>query len=95
MKRLRKSKLSLFTILLAVFLTYFIYLYSSQAKIIQNKKEDLSDINQRIAEETKVQAKLNESLKEVHSDEEINKAARNKLGLVKMGERIFIDSNQN
>jgi cell division protein FtsB len=91
MKSTKKHSLSLITILTVVFLVYFFYVYLNQSKMIRTKQEELTQINLLIKEENKLNAKLNERLQTIHSDEEIRKAARQKLGLVNTGETIFID----
>ena len=44
--------------------------------------------------ETKLKTKLDEQYKAVNTDEYLEKSARQKLGLVKEGERVFIDINK-
>ncbi len=82
------------TILATIFLVYFFYIYSNQSKIIKTKQEELSNMNFLIKEENKLNAQLNERLQTINSDEEIQKAARQKLGLVNPREKIFIDWNK-
>jgi cell division protein FtsL len=94
MESTKKHGFSLITILTVIFLVYFFYMYLNQSKMIRTKQEELTQINLSIKEENKLNAKLNERLETIHSEEEIRKAARQKLGLVNTGEKIFIDWNK-
>lgn len=93
-KRKSKNKIKLSGLLLAVLLIYFSYITIEQQKIIENKDHELTEVHALIAEETKLKAKLGEQFKAVNTDEYLEKAARQKLGFVKEGERVFIDINK-
>lgn len=93
-KKKSKNKIKLGGLLLAVLLIYFSYITIQQQKIIEGKTQELSEINGLIEEETKLKTKLGEQIKSVNTDEFLEKAARQKLGLVKEGERVFVDINK-
>lgn len=92
-KTKKENKISIATILITIFLIYIAYITSNQSKIISSKQEELVDLHMLIQEEQKLNEQLNDRLELVNTKEEIKRVARQKLGLVKMGERIFIDSN--
>lgn len=89
----KRYEISVVTILIAIFLIYVAYIYSNQSDIIATKQEELADLQVLIQEEKKLSEQLNERLELVNTEDEIQRVARQKLGLVKMGERIFVDSN--
>jgi cell division protein FtsB len=82
------------TIIIAALLIYFSYITIEQEKILKNKNKELLNINNTISEEKKMQLKLEEQLNSVSTEDFIEKAARQKLGLIKEGERIFVDVNK-
>lgn len=90
----KNKKLRIGTILIAALIIYFTYITIEQERILTNKQKDLLDVQATIQEEKKVQIKLGEQLKAVSTEEYIEKAARQKLGLVKEGERVFVDINK-
>jgi len=90
----RKKKLKIGTVIFALFLIYFFYITIEQQHILEKKEVELSEIESLIKEENKVKVKLNEQLQSVNSDDYIEKTARQKLGFVKEGERVFIDTNK-
>lgn len=92
MKKNKKIRIGI--ILIATLLVYFSYITIEQEKLLNAKNTELSNIQTNIQEEKKMKAKLNEQLQNVNTEEYIVKAARQKLGLVKEGERVFVDVNK-
>lgn len=54
----------------------------------------MKEVEKRINKEKTLQEELLKQKDELSSDESIEKIAREKLGMVKDGERIFVDINQ-
>ena len=89
MRKRKKSKLGL--VLLMVFFIYFAYTAVGQQKILYMKDVELKKVQSKIDEETKENEKLKEEQEELNSDEFVEKIAREKLGMVKKGERVYFD----
>ncbi len=89
MKKGGKSTIGIF-ILLAIFL-YFSYIAVSQQKLIYAKNVELNKIENKIEEEEKINEELNKEKEMIQSDEYIEKIAREKLGMVKKNERVYVD----
>ncbi|OGO80460.1 MAG: hypothetical protein A2Y21_11240 [Clostridiales bacterium GWC2_40_7] len=89
MSKRKKSKLGL--VLLMVIFIYFAYTAVGQQKILYMKDVELKKVQSEIDEETKENEKLKEEQEELNSDEFVEKTAREKLGMVKKGERVYFD----
>lgn len=64
-------------------------------QITLSQCEDLAqEYEEKIAEAELEQQKLRDELEQAETDEYIQRAAREKLGLVKANERVFIDISQ-
>ncbi len=92
MKAGKKSKLIF--IALTLFIVYFAITFIEQQKIINLKTKQIKDINEKIAEEQRINEELNKSLEIIGSDEYVEKVARERLGMVKSGEKLFVDTNK-
>ncbi len=75
------------------FSLYFAYTYFKQSDTLAMKSKETKRIEAQIEEEKKTNKRLTEQSKNVNSDEYNEKVAREKLGMVKQGERIFVDIN--
>lgn len=89
MRKRKKSKFGL--IVLTMFLLYFAYAAVGQQKLIYSKSLEMEKMQQKVKEETKVNEDLNKRKEMMTSDEYIEKVAREKLGMVKKDERVFMD----
>jgi cell division protein FtsB len=89
-----KKKMRFGILIIVAFLIYFSYITVEQQNILKNKEDELSSIQKIYNEEKKLQLKLDEQFQIVSTQEYIEKAARQKLGLVKEGERVFVDTNK-
>jgi cell division protein FtsB len=72
-------------------LAYFAYLAVGQQKLISEKNAELKRIQAKIQDETEVNEELNKVRESINSDEYIEKVAREKLNMVKNGEKVFVD----
>lgn len=90
MSRRKKSRFGF--IVLMVFLLYFAYAAVGQQKLLYTKSLEMEKMQQKVKEETKINEELNKQKDMMNSDAYIEKVAREKLGMVKKGERVFIDT---
>lgn len=93
MKKLRKIKIK--PILLGIFLVYVtVAFFDQQAALskLNSRYEDLKKREAAAAEENKL---LNEELRYAGSDSFVENEARQKLGLVKKGEIVYVDISKN
>jgi cell division protein FtsB len=78
-------------IILSVFIAYFIYIMAGQEKLIKAKQVEMKQVEAMVEEEKALNQELKNQKEEVNSDQYIEKVAREKLGLVKPGEKVFVD----
>ncbi|NLC68724.1 MAG: septum formation initiator family protein [Clostridiaceae bacterium] len=70
---------------------YFLFIIIDQQSIIDAKEEEIKNIQAKINEELNTNKKLLEQKEMLGSDEYIEQVAREELGMVKPGEKIYID----
>jgi len=85
----RKSTIGII-VLLVIFL-YFSYTAVKQQKLIYSKNIELDRIESKIQEEKELNEELKNEKEMIQTDEYIEKIAREKLGMVKENERVFVD----
>jgi len=61
---------------------------------IQDYKEQIGTLNGQIADEKSTNKKLNKIKAQIHSDENYKEIARNTLGLVNPGDKVYVNSNE-
>ena len=66
----------------------------SQQQLIENKYNELAEVEKKIAAETALADELRLEKDTLMSDESIERIAREKLGMIKPGERVFVDMNR-
>jgi cell division protein FtsB len=89
MKKNKKSTIGVF-ILLVIFL-YLSYIAVNQQKLLDTKGLELTRIEDKIEYETALNEELAKENEMIQSDEYIEKIAREKLGMVKKNERVYVD----
>lgn len=92
MSKRKKSTFGVF-VLLAIFL-YLSYIAVGQQKLLNAKGLEMSKIENKIQEETKTNEELKKEKEMINSDEYKEKVARDRLGMVKKDERVFVDIGQ-
>ncbi|MCX7746337.1 MAG: septum formation initiator family protein [Clostridia bacterium] len=92
MKKEKSSKIGL--IVVGVLIIYLSYLFIGQEKIFSTQKNEYVKLQTKITEETKKKEQLQKQKEAIQSDEYVEKLARQKLGMVKQGERVFVDINK-
>lgn len=89
----KRKKFRLGTLLFLGALAYLAYLLINQQGILYEKQAQLDELNSKIQAEEENRERLIRQSEEINSEENIEKIAREKLGMVKRGERVFIDVN--
>jgi cell division protein FtsB len=89
MKKKRKSSIGVF-ILLAIFL-YLSYIAVNQQKLLDAKSLELVRLEDKIEYEKKLNAELAKENEMIQNDDYIEKIAREKLGMVRKNERVYVD----
>ena len=84
----------IFTIAIFVMSIYSAVTMIEQQKILSAKNNELKSVQAKIDEESKTSEELKKQKETVNSDEYIERVAREKLGMVKYGEKVFVDVNR-
>lgn len=82
------------TPLIAVVLIYATFVFTYQSNDLYILNLEIKQLEQKTAKAEEEKQRLLEEKDEISSDESIEKIAREKLGMVKDGERVFVDTNQ-
>lgn len=90
----KKSKSKFGYVLLLIFSIYFSYVFVEQQSLLYAKNNELKDVEAKIKEEQAVNEELKKQEEMISSNEYIEKIAREKLGMVKPGEKVFVDVNK-
>ena len=91
------SKIKVNPILKVIFILLIAYIvlnFFSQQQLIEKKQHELATVQNQINEEEKLSKSLEREKEMLDSDESLEKIAREKLGMVKPGERVFFDINR-
>jgi cell division protein FtsB len=89
MNKRKKPGLGIY-ILLMIFL-YLSYIAVDQQKLLHAKNLELEKVENKIREEELLNEELAREKEMIQSDEYKEKVAREKLGMVKKNERVFVD----
>ncbi|MCI5893569.1 MAG: septum formation initiator family protein [Clostridiales bacterium] len=76
-----------------VFCVYFICVTVGQQHTINAKQKEIDEINSQIVSANRETESLKSELESVNEPEYLERMAREKLGLVKPNERVYIDAN--
>ena len=90
----RRKMPKIWVVIISVFLLYFAYVFYEQQDILKAKTGQMKRIQAKIEEQEKVNRELQKQKEMLDSDEYIEKIARERLGMVKQGEKIFRDKNK-
>lgn len=80
--------------LLAIMVVYAAFTFTSQSDELYLINLEIKQLERKIAKEAERKEQLQEEKDEILSDESIEKIAREKLGMVRDGERVFVDTNK-
>jgi len=70
---------------------YIVYVFVSQQPVIDTKKDQKADLEKELAAAQELETELRTDISMADSKYYIEQAAREKLGMVKPGDRVFID----
>jgi len=88
---MKKGKATVGIFILLVIFLFLSYIAVNQQGLIYAKNQELNKLEEKIAEEKKINEELKKQSKMIESDEYIEKVAREKLGMVKKNERVYVD----
>jgi len=91
MNKRKKFKLSFW--IAAGLLIYMLVIIYKQEDMFNARRAELNEVLAKIEAETEYKQQLEKEKQELFSDEHIEKVAREKLGLVRPGDKVFVDIN--
>lgn len=89
MNKRKKSRFGLLVFL--CLLIYFTYVIINQQRELNAKFAELNSIKEKIRQEKELEKQLKREKAKINSDEYNEKIAREKLGMVRSGEKVFVD----
>ena len=84
----------IFKVVFILFLAYAVFTFFEQQELIDSKNYELSQVERQIEIEQRNLIDLEKEKDMLMSDESLERIAREKLGMVRPGERVFIDLNR-
>lgn len=92
--KIAKSKKKLIRNILIICVAYFVVSsFVTTFARIQEYNSQISSLNEQIADEKATNKELNKIKSKIHSDENYKDIARNTLGLVNPGDKVYVNSN--
>lgn len=92
-KRINIKKLVIRVATVALCL-YFVYAVIWQQSMISKKNDEIDELKQQVELATDESERLKQEMEMLEDPEYIERIAREKLGLVRPNERVFVDSNK-
>ena len=86
----KKLKLLKYIVILVISI-YVIITLINQQKVLNSYKDTQNQLAEQIEEQQKYQAELTLSSQNINSQEYIEKVAREKLGMYKTNERVYVN----
>ena len=93
-KRKLIKKKSVLYIIGAIVIIYFVYILISQQVSIGSKNKEIKALQSEIDQASAETEKLQKQVDNLQDPEYIEKIAREKLGLVRPNERVYVDANK-
>ena len=90
----KQKKFNMWTLILIVSICYFSYTFYNQQASIEDREVQHAQLEKSIHAETLKKQQLLKQKSQINSDEFAEKIAREKLGYVKDGEKIYVDTNK-
>lgn len=87
----KRKKSGIWMIVAIMLMVYFSWKLIDQQRILNRDRKELAELENKINEELKIEEELNKQKQNLFTDENIEKMAREKLGMVKPGEKVFVD----
>ena len=82
------------TIILIIVLSYGLYVYISQEKILNNYNSEIKDYNEKIESAQIKKNELEKTMQDLNSVNLIEETAREKLDMYLPDEKVFIDAEK-
>jgi len=79
------------TVILLIVFVYLAYTAVGQQKVLFAKKVEINKMQNKVTDEAKTNDELKKQQKILNSDGYIEKVARDKLGMIKQNEKVFVD----
>ncbi|HEX3027805.1 MAG TPA: septum formation initiator family protein [Clostridia bacterium] len=93
MNKRKRSKL--WIVIMLGLIVYLSCILIDQQKELSSKRTQMNDLNARIEQGEKEKQALQDQKKSINSAAYAEKVAREELGMIKPGEKKFIDVNKN
>jgi len=93
-KKFRIKKRFLMVCLLIFTLCMFIKVYIHQEKLINDKNNSIKNVENLIEKEKKINEQLKDEKNSINSPEVIERMARDKLGMIRPGEKVYVDNDE-
>ncbi|OPX43820.1 cell division protein FtsL [Ruminiclostridium hungatei] len=90
----KRKKFNIWTLILIVSFCYFGYTFYNQQSSIEERNAQHAQLEKNIHAETVKKQQLSKQKSQINTDEFAEKIAREKLGYVKDGEKIYVDTNK-
>lgn len=94
MKKRSRKKFNFWTLLLIASICYFGYTVYNQQIYIEQRQAQINKTEKEMHGETIKQQQLLKQKSTIDTDEFVEKIAREKLGYVKDGEKLYVDTNK-
>lgn len=82
------------TLIVIAFAIYFVYTIVSQQVTINQKSKEIETLQSKVDAAEEESKRLEQEIESLNDPEYLERIAREKLGLVRPNERVFIDSNK-
>ena len=90
----KRKKLIIGFIFIIGLIVYLLIIVINQQQLLAARQNELKIMEQKVAQQIRINEELKESLNILGSDEYIEKVAREKLGMLKADEKVFVDINK-
>jgi cell division protein FtsB len=90
----KRRKPVLGIIIVLALCVYFVVTLIKQQSVINARAAELEALERKVAKESMTNEELKEALSILGSNEYVEKVAREKLGMLKAEEKVFIDINK-
>lgn len=78
----------------AVFIIYFVYAMIAQQIALSNKNKEIQSLEEQVSAANTETERLQKEFDNLEDPEYLERVAREKLGLVRPNERVFVDANK-
>lgn len=90
----KRGKFRIGTIVTIGILVYMCMILVDQQKLLYAKKNEMASVQESIKNENRLKESLINTQKMLDTDEYLEKIAREQYGMVKPGEKVFVDADK-